>query len=475
MIKPLRIAALTIAVFATICHYTHAQNSWKHGRLQIAADHASLQYKDGTPFFWLGDTAWELLNKLTTEEVVSYFDNRVSKGFNVIQITGLSTTSFAGVNRYGEKALIDGDPSKPNDKYYARLDTVIRLAIERQLIIALVVTWGDKVVKVPGYGSDPVIFDEANAKAFGGWMGKRYAQFPNVVWLLGGDVETVRKEGDFRPVWRAMAEGIISQTGPDKLMTYHPPGYQSSSKWLQEEPWMDFNMIQSSHGEHDAPNWDFVVSDLNKSPKKPTLDAEPNYEDHPAHPWPKWNPDSGYFRAYDVRKQLYRSVFAGAFGVTYGHHAVWQFVNERNEVINFADRGWRNALDRPGANQVIYVRQLMESHPFIGRTRDLSIVLEGQGNSNKDHVEAFYGPSRSYAMIYLPVGREVVVNASQLTGKKVKSYWFDPRTGATTVNAAMAKSSRMAFSPPSRGVENDWILVMEDAATSFSLPGTLTK
>jgi hypothetical protein len=35
------------------------------------------------------------------------------------------------------------------------------------------------------------------------------------------------------------------------------------------------------------------------------LDAEPNYEDHPVNPWPKWNTDSGYYRDYDVRKQLY--------------------------------------------------------------------------------------------------------------------------------------------------------------------------
>jgi hypothetical protein len=63
----------------------------------------------------------------------------------------------------------------------------------------------------------------------------------------------------------------------------------------------------------------------NLLPSKPVLDAEPNYEDHPVNPWPKWNPENGYYRDYHVRKQTYRSVFAGACGVTYGHHSVWQF------------------------------------------------------------------------------------------------------------------------------------------------------
>jgi hypothetical protein len=206
---------------------------------------------------------------------------------------------------------------------------------------------------------------------------------------------------------------------------------------------------------------------LLRAPKKPTLDAEPNYEDHPVHPWPTWNPDSGYFRDYDVRKQLYRSVFSGAFGVTYGHHALWQFVSERDEVVNFADRGWRNALNRPGANQVRYLKYLMESYPLYGRQRDLSLIVGGQGKSKKDHAEAFYGVAHNFMMIYLPVGRRITVNASGISGKHLKSYWYDPRTGAVLANSTLQKASAMTFTPPSEGPENDWVLIIEDAAAKF--------
>ena len=460
--KPLLLTALlfiTGALFPAC-----GQTSWHHGPLQLSRDKSGLQYSDGTPFFWLGDTAWELLNRLTTKEVVAYLDDRAAKGFNVIQLTGLSPESFTRTNRYGEAPLHDGNPMRPNDKYFARLDTIVQLAAERQMVIGFVVTWGDKVVRVPGYGTDPLIFNESNAKVFGALMGKRLGRYPNIVWILGGDVNPVREEGDFRSVWRAMADGISSEAGRDCLMTYHPAGYQSSSKWFQEESWIDFNMIQSSHGERDAPNWEFVASDRRKLPPKPTLDAEPNYEDHPVHPWPKWLPDSGYFRDYDVRKQMYRSVFSGAFGVTYGHHAVWQFVSERDLVVNFAERGWRNALDRPGAQQVRYLRYMMESRPLYGRTHDLSLIAQGQGTSRKEHAEAFYGAGNHFAMIYLPTGRPIVVDASRVTGKQLRSYWYDPRTGKVTPAANGGRSSHMAFHAPSSGVDNDWVLLIEDAS-----------
>ena len=83
------------------------------------------------------------------------------------------------------------------------------------------------------------------------------------------------------------------------------------------------NMMQSGYGSgHDVPVWNSIHHDYHLQPAKPTLDAEPNYEDHPVNPWPKWDTASGYFRDYHVRKQCYRSVFGGAPGVSYGHHAV---------------------------------------------------------------------------------------------------------------------------------------------------------
>ncbi|NJL31352.1 MAG: DUF4038 domain-containing protein, partial [Phycisphaerales bacterium] len=97
--------------------------------------------------------------------------------------------------------------------------------------------------------------------------------------------------------------------------------------------------------------WEWIDRDYHMLPTKPTLDAEINYEDHPINPWPVWSPRSGYFRDHDVRKQSYRSVFAGAAGVTYGHHSVWQFYSDRYEPINHPDRFWTDAMHARALNR----------------------------------------------------------------------------------------------------------------------------
>ena len=67
-----------------------AQTNTIKGRVKVSADGHSLQYEDGTGFFWLGDTAWELFHRLTKEEIEKYLENRRQKGFNVIQAVVLA-------------------------------------------------------------------------------------------------------------------------------------------------------------------------------------------------------------------------------------------------------------------------------------------------------------------------------------------------------------------------------------------------
>lgn len=441
-----------------------AQSPAKNGRLVVSKDGYALQFEDGTPFFWLGDTGWEMFSRLTLEEMKVYLDNRAAKGFNVIQVSGLSVHDLKSPNRYGELPLDNLDPLKPNERYFAVIDSVMSYALKRNLFIGLVATWGDKVVEET--------FDSTKAYAYGKWLGIRYKNFSNIVWIVGGDQSPVKGTSDYRSIWRAMANGIIDGTGHRCLITYHPAGERSSSEWLHKEPWLDFNMIQSSHGRQDCPVWDMVRKDRSNVPSKPTLDSEPNYEDHPINPWPKWNVDNGYFRDYDVRKQIYRSVFAGGFGVTYGHHAIWQFLSEREEVINYADRGWVNAMDRPGAYQAGHLRKLIESRPMRQRVPDLTMIAEGQGEGS-EHIEAFRSMDNSYAMIYLPIGKKIALDMSFMRCKNIIAWWFNPKDASIQKIGVLPRTARMEFTSPLHGAENDWVLVVDDATKKFKEPGKL--
>ncbi|HOF98974.1 MAG: glycoside hydrolase family 140 protein [Paludibacteraceae bacterium] len=429
--------------------------------LKITSDHHYLSYKNGDPFFWLGDTAWELFHRLKLEEIETYLENRKQKGFNVVQAVILPEMDGLRVpNRYGDVPLIDMDPTKPNEKYFQFVDTVVKLAAKKGIFMGLLPTWGDKVTQL--WGEGPVVFNPENAYKYGKWIGERYKSYKNIIWILGGDRPPMKDSADWRPVWRNMAKGIEKATNHSALISYHIwGGEMSTSQYIHSEKWLDINMMQSGHGSgKDVPVWEWIKRDYCMKPTKPTLDSEPNYEDHPVNPWPSWNPENGYFRDYDVRKQTYRSVFAGACGVTYGNHSIWQFRNERDPNINFAERYWTEALDRPGAFQVGYLKKLIESRPSSSRIPDQSIILEGQGEK-EEYICAFRNRSNDYAMIYIPVGKTITIKTSFIKTKKLKISWFNPQTCETIQSIETINTGKMCVTTPTTGFGKDWVLIVE--------------
>ncbi|MEY3178320.1 MAG: hypothetical protein RJB42_561 [Bacteroidota bacterium] len=455
---------IVLLVSCCICllhTFLFSQEVAKLGKIQTTSDGRYLQYEDGTPFFWLGDTAWELFHRLTKSEIEQYLENRRGKGFNVIQAVALA--EFNGLlkpNMNGDIPFNNLDPEQPNEKYFAFVDEVIASAAAKGLYIGLLPTWGDKVT--PNWGDGPVVFNEKKAYAYAKWLAKRYVGSQNIIWILGGDRPPMRDSNDWRPIWRAMAQGITDVQGKNTFITYHTwGGPLSTSQQIHNEPWLSMNMTQSGHGGgHDVPIWEWITRDRALSPVKPVIDAEPNYEDHPVNPWPTWDPANGYFRDYDVRKQTYRSVFAGAAGVTYGHHSVWQFWNEREQKINYADRYWHDALNRPGATQVGYLKSLILSRASLNRIPDQTIIIEGQGKAG-EYATAFRDVRGRYLMVYLPVGKQIVVSTSNLISQKIKISWFNPRTGKYEVGKTSDNQKQLSITSPTTGVEQDWVLVID--------------
>lgn len=437
--------------------------STPQGRAPIAvsADGRHLTTAAGAPFFWLGDTAWELFHRLTREDAELYLEQRRRQGFTVIQAVALAEFDGLGApNAYGDLPLHAGDPARPNEAYFRLVDDVISAAAARGLIVALLPTWGDKVT--PMWGVGPAIFTPASAADYGRWLGRRYSGAGNLVWVLGGDRPPVHEGHDMRPVWRAMAAGLAEGLGYQPFLTYHPHGGHSSAEWLHDEPWLSMHMLQSGHGSgRDTPAWAMVASDLARAPAKPTLDGEPNYEDHPVNPWPAWDPASGYFRDHDVRKQCWRTVFAGACGVTYGHHAVWQFSAPPYEPVNYADRTWREALGRPGASQLIHLRALLEARPMLLRVPDQGVIA-GDAGAGPHHARACRGSDGSYALVYLPEPRPVTVRMGALAGPTARAAWYDPRSGEQRAIGSFPTAGEQTFAPPPAGP--DWVLVLDAEA-----------
>jgi hypothetical protein len=432
-------------------------------RLMVSKDGHFFVTETGEPFFWLGDTAWEMFARLTREEVEQYLENRRMKGFNVIQVVILTEHSLNTPNAYGDVAIANNNPLRPNEDYFKFVDWMIKQAAAKGLYVGLLPTWGDKVNKLQGKG--PVIFNTDNAQRYAAYLGKRYRAATNIIWILGGDRNVQNKTQ--LAIWRAMAAGIEAEAGADALITYHPRGESSSAEWFHGDANIDFNMLQSGHNHHDFPVWDLVTESYQLAPAKPVLDGEINYEDSPV----DLKAQNGYFTAYDVRKQAYRSVFAGASGVTYGHHAVWQFYSPDRRGIASPLAYWYDSLDRPGAMQLQYLTNLMLSRPYLERVPDQALLQSSEPALPAAHMQTTRASNGSYAFIYLPVNQAVTVDLTQISGEVVRAWWYDPRTGQSLLIGEFIKADQTSLTLTPPAAYEDSVLVLDDASQTFAPPG----
>jgi hypothetical protein len=439
-----------IAVALTLAHAPSVDR--RDGALRVSRDGRHLVHADGTPFFWLGDTAWELFHRLTREEADLYLDDRQRKGFTVIQAVVLAEfDGLSAPNAYGDVPLAGNDPTKLNEAYFRHVDYVVDAAERRGMFIGMLPTWGDKFNKKWGVG--PEIFTPANARAYGELLGRRYRSKQAIIWILGGDRSPERPEHS--AIIRAMAEGLRAGDGGAHLMTYHPQGGQSSSRYFHADDWLALDMFQSGHAARDIANYRFVEADRARVPVKPVIDGEPRYEDHPIN----WRPENGWFDQADVRQAAYWALLAGAAGHTYGDHDIWQFWQPGRTPISSARTPWREALHHPASSQVGYARRLFMSRPFLELVPDQSL-LAMPIDSGAAHERAARG--REYAFAYTPLGRPLTVRLDALRGARVRATWFDPRTGESSRIGEMAATGTHVFDPPGdEGRGRDWVLVLD--------------
>ncbi|HVJ81737.1 MAG TPA: DUF4038 domain-containing protein, partial [Planctomycetia bacterium] len=246
-------------------------------RLKVSDNRRFLVTAEGKPFFYLGDTAWELFHRLDRKEAETYLADRAAKRFTVIQAVILA--EFNGrvePNANGDLPLAGRDPTKPNEKYFAHVDAIVDAANEKQLYVGMLPTWGDKVGPVK-WGGGPEIFSPDSARKYGEFLGKRYKE-KGIIWILGGDRPP--ETPYYQDIWRAMASGLRAGDGGAHLITFHPNGGRSSAEWFHQEKWLDFNMMQNGHCT-DTPVWERIGREYDLKPTKPVLDGEPLYEDHP--------------------------------------------------------------------------------------------------------------------------------------------------------------------------------------------------
>ncbi|TVQ22826.1 MAG: DUF4038 domain-containing protein [Spirochaetaceae bacterium] len=415
--------------------------------------------EDGTPFFYLADTAWMLFNKLTEEEVREYFADRSTKGFTVIQSCVFRDLFEPNTpNVYGERPFADDMRMKAaqmNPRWIDYVKRVLSIAEEFGLVLALLPTWGDKWNE-RNNSAGPVIFDERTAEVYGRDLSDALGEYRNVIWVLGGD-SAIQTQAHANII-RAMAHGLRSGAGSDRLITFHPGGSRSSAIF-HGEAWLDINTMQSGHQRLNVPNYQWVHQFYSTPPAKPCLDIEPNYEWAPVGWGRVCNPiepeHRAYFDDYDVRRSLYRSVLAGAAGFTYGCEPIRQVYRSGDRSHAWDGQGirtWQEGLAAPGSSQLQLVKRLLLERSYFTRIPASELLHEpaGGGSDPVSYVAAARCSAGSYIMVYIPIRQMLAIDTSVLPAKRLRISVYDPEACVCRQTFDIDNEGIFRYVPPRR-------------------------
>ena len=448
---------------------------WTTGPLRITDDGRHFAQADGAPFFWLGDTAWLIAQKLNREEVDAYFANRQAKGFNVVQLCVVQFLNDKCFN--GNPALVDEDMTRLNTTpgshpadpaqydYWDHVDHVVDSAAAHGLYVAIAPVWSHMVRRTPLSAEQVGPYVEQVAR--------RYRDRPNVIWLNGGSA----RGHENTDVWQVIGE-TLHRENPHQLVSYHPFGRTVTSQWFADAPWIDFHMFTSGHRRYDQDiegrqygedNWRYVLEARAADPRRPVLDAEPAYENTPQGLHKAEEP---YWSAADARRYAYWSVLAGAAGHTFGENSVRQVYIPAERRPASGARGFiMERLETDGARQMGLLKRLVLSRPYFSRIADQSLLGDDEGE-RYDRVLVNRGESHLFA--YTHTGRAFALQLGVLTGDSLAVTWFNPRTGDTFPADPITNAGRVVFDPPGEPAPgHDWVLVLDDVSRAYPAPGAL--
>ena len=412
--------------------------------LKVSANHRYLVDQQNRPFLIHGDTAWSIITGIPEPEADSYLANRAAKGVNAL-IVNLIEHKFNGpLTRTGLHPFKDPqDLSQPNDAYFDYAERILEKAASYGMVVLLAPMYlGYKHPR-----DDDGWFHEARLSGcekcykYGQYLGKRFARFNNIIWMMGGD----RNPDGVVDEINSLLMGI-KETDQHNLFTAHAhpdeptPMHYGGTQW---GGWLDLNGTYTYQIVHKK-----LLMDYNRRPVMPFVLMESSYEgEHNASP-------------VQIRRQAYWAILSGACGQFLGNNPIWLF-----------NPGWQAALDLEGSRSMVHVKTFFTARPWYELVPDQkhTVVTGGLGESNgMDYLAAARTADGATLLAYAPTPRTITVDLAQLSGERACAWWFNPRTGEAQSAGEYETKTKQDFITPGEG---DWALVIDDAARGYAAPG----
>jgi len=465
-----------LIVISNSCNNTKFKNELESSyRLRISENHRFLIKGDGTPFIWIGDTFWGWYT-FSPDKLDEYLEKRKAQGFTVIQV---QLAVYGGAD-YAGNWCFGGDKHKditqPQEAFWQYADLWIDKIEEHGLFAAVGLSWIITFWSRYDKAGDPgKIYSVSDYYNYGKWVGNRYKDQDHIIWL--GLNEATYQTAPNEKI-KAVCDGIRDGDIGNKLVSLHPLAGSHSSENFSDV--VDFYSWQTAR--FSAPDnlpyrfsvpevpdhvsgadilgnftaWEAIESDYNKLPVKPVIDLEAWYENGPDDM--PVNATGSIATPWHVRSRAYFTIFAGAFGHTYGAYRL---------AYDVEGDSWRQALELPGGIQMGYIAKLLgdEERSFLKLTPCQELITYGQSRSYDSHKQAALASDGSYAYVYTADGSNFSLDLTKLgkSGSIISSRWYNPRDGMFLINVEkLERVTNQLFTPPSSLSQDDkdWVLVL---------------
>ncbi|MGF1583105.1 MAG: DUF4038 domain-containing protein [Gemmataceae bacterium] len=417
----------------------------KHGPLRVAKEGHYLQHADGKPFFWMGDTVWNMAIIGQGEEINRYLEDRAKKQFSVIQFVNIAPWRAAPKDRRGRTAFTGRANIKIDPEYFQRIDKRFDRINAKGMIAAPIHVLALKKNDPGNY------LPEKDIHRLDRYQIARYVAH-HVVWMLAGDNNYRGKNAER---WKRIGRAAFGKN-KTTLVTTHPTGMNWPWDGWEKEDWLHIIGYQSGHGDspktlawtHSGP----AAQNWKRFGKRPVINLEPNYEDILAYQSRKPH------TAYNVRRAVYWSLLnAPTAGVTYGAHGLWSWQLQPGTPVGHRTSGtakvWHEAVQLPGSANMKHVAELFTSLQWWKLRPDQRLLQTQPGRDDPaKYVSVGQSVTGDAVVVYLPVGGRVLLRTKNLD-KKLRPQWFDPRKG--TYQGVNLDESGVYVAPNNK----DWLLV----------------
>jgi hypothetical protein len=421
--------------------------------LKKSPNNRYLTDQNGTPFLLIGDSNWMSVAQFRNADIDTYLADRAAKGFNTILVQTIDThfSDNAPNNIDGVAPFtVPNNFSTANPAFYTRFDYLLnRAATYGMVVVTFPLYTGVRCEK--GWGQQMIASSTADLQTFGTFLGNRYKNKPNIIWVMAGD-ESPYTCGLETKV-NAFATSLTT-ADPNHLVTQHNQGGEAVTPWLAHGPVPSWLTLNSTYGPSPL-TFTQGQTAYNRANTRPFFMIESYYENMHS------------LSRKDVRSEAYWALLSGNCGYVFGNCPMWgagsAVTHTKCPDIN-AD--WHLQLNSPGARDMTRLKNLFTSVAWHTLVPDFThtTVTAGYGTGITT-VTTSRASNGSFVMSYLPSLNRVTVNMTRLTGSSVVARWYDPSNGVytTVAGSPFPNTGSRVFTPTGNNSSgaSDWVLVLQ--------------